>query len=49
MGRIIGSLNHETSEVGIEVSDILQRPYDSDVSIWSDHDNCATVTVNPVR
>ena len=49
MGGRTGSLSHETRKVGIEVSDILQRPYDSDVSIWSDNDDCTTVTINPIR
>lgn len=42
------SLSHETSKVGVEDSDILYRCYKSNVSIWSDDDDCTSITINPV-
>ena len=47
MGRG-GSLGHETSKVSVEDSNILERCYESDVSIWSDDDNRACIAVNSV-
>ena len=49
MGREGGTLGHEASKVGVEASNILYRRHDSDVSIWSDDDNCTSTTVDPVR
>ena len=46
MGR--SSLGHETGKVGVEDSNIPERCYESDVSIWSDDDNRASVAVDPV-
>lgn len=48
MGRMIGSLGHETSKVSVEAPDIFYRCHDSDVSIWPDDDDRTSTAVNPV-
>jgi len=41
-------LGHETGKIGIEDPNILQRCNESDVSVWSDDDDRASATVNPI-
>ena len=48
MSREGGSLGHETSKVSIENPSILYGRHESDVSIWSDDDDCTSITINPV-